>query len=100
MIGDRSALINYEKCSREHVTFVDGIKNHVLRQGTSNVGDFPGLENVLHVEDMKAHLLSISQIYDQNLMVDFDSNKCQVPNNKGKCIFKGIRSSNHYFKLI
>lgn len=33
-------------------------------------------------------------------MINFNSSKCQVFNNKGKYILKGIRPSNHYYKLI
>lgn len=61
-----------------------------LVKGTLNVEGFPRLENVLHVEDLKANLL----------MANFDGNKCQVFNNKGECIFEGTRSTNHYPKLI
>lgn len=57
------------------------------------------LENVLYVEDLKANLLSISHICDQNLIVKFVSNKCHVFNN-GKCILKGTISSNHCYQLI
>ena len=80
MTGDHNALINCEKCSREYITFVD--------------------YNVLHVENLKANLLSISQICDQNLMVNFDSSKCQVFNKKGEYILEGTRSSDHCYKLI
>lgn len=78
MIGDYSDLINYKECGWEHVTFADGIKV-VLGKGTLNIKGFPRLEIVLHVECLKANFLSISLFFfNQNLMLNFDSNKCQV----------------------
>ena len=62
MISNRSALINYQKIGRENVTFADGVKIHVLGKETLNVEGFPKLNNVLHIEDLKVNLLSISQI--------------------------------------
>ena len=64
----------------------------------SNKG-FPKLDNVLHVEDFKANLLSISQICDQNLFVNFDMNKCRVLDVNGNCILEGHRSYDHCCKL-
>ena len=66
MIGEISALINYHKVDRENVTFADGVKSRVLGKGTLNVKGFPKLDNVLHVGNLKANLLSISQICNQN----------------------------------
>ena len=80
------------------MTFTDGIKSRVLGKSKLNV-DFSKLDNVLHVEDLKANLLNISQIYDQNLFVNFDGNKCQVLNVDGNCILEGHQSSDHYYKL-
>ena len=61
MKGDSSAFITYQKVDQENITFVDAMKSRVLRKGTLNVQGFPKLDNVLHVEDLKANLLSISQ---------------------------------------
>ncbi|KAH9743540.1 hypothetical protein KPL70_003341 [Citrus sinensis] len=97
--GDRSALTNYQKLDQDNVTFADGVKSWVLRKGTLNVEGFPKLDNVLHVEDLKENLLSISQICDQNLFVNFDRNKCRVLNVDGNCILEGHQSSDHCYKL-
>ena len=97
--SDRSALTNYQKLDRENLTFVDGVKSRVLGKGTLNVEGFPKLDNVLHVEDLKANLLSISQICYQNLFVNFDRNKCCVLDVDGNCILEGHRSSDHCYKL-
>ena len=98
MTSDRSALINYQKVDLENVTFTDGMKGRVLEKGTLNVEGFPKLDNVLHVKDLKENLLSISQICDQNLFVNFDMNKCHVLNVDGNYILEGHRSSDHCYK--
>ena len=99
MTGDRSALTNYQKLDRENVTFADGVKSRVLGKGTLDVEEFSKLDNVLHVEDLKANLLSISQICDQNLFVNFDRIKCRILDVDGNCILEGYRSSDHCYKL-
>ena len=60
---------------------------------------FPKLDSVLHVEDFKANLLSISQICDQNLFVNFHRNKCRVLDVNGNYILEGHQSSYHCYKL-
>ena len=92
-------MINYQKLDRENVTFADGVKSQVLGNRTLNVEGFPKLDNVLHVEDLKANLLSISQICYQNLFVNFDRNKCRVLYVDENCILKGHRSYDHCYKL-
>ncbi|KAH9780169.1 hypothetical protein KPL71_007985 [Citrus sinensis] len=84
---------------QENVTFADGVKSQVLGKGILNVEGFPKLDNVLHVEDLKENLLSISQICDQNLFVNFDRNKCRILDVDGNCILEGHRSSDYCYKL-
>ena len=71
----------------------------MLGKGTLNVEGFPKLDNILHVEDLKANLLSISQICYQNLFVNFDRNKCRILDVDGNFISEGHRSSYHCYKL-
>ena len=71
------------------------MKSRVLGKETLNVEGFPKLDNVLHVEDLKENLLSISQICYQNLFVNFDRNKCRVLDVDGNYISEGHRSSDH-----
>ena len=65
------------------------MKSRVLRKGTLNMEGFPKLDNVQHVEDLKANLFSISQICDQHLFVNFDRNKCRVLDIDGNFILEG-----------
>ena len=54
------------------VTFGDGVTTRVLGRRTLNLDNFPQFKNVLHVDGLKANLISISQICDLNMNVNFD----------------------------
>jgi len=81
------------------VTFGDGVKGRVLRKGVLDVDGFPRLKNVLLVEGLKANLISISQLCDQDLHVKFSKNKCLVFNKSERCVMEGSRSSDNCYML-
>ena len=60
----------------------------------------PKLTNVWLVEGLKATLISISQLCDQNLLVRFTKNKCLVVVDESeKSIMKGVRSPDNCYLL-
>ena len=71
MIGDQHIFVDYKSISDGLVTFSDGITRHVLGKETFNVEGFPRLNDVLHVDRLKANLISISQLCDLKLRVNF-----------------------------
>ena len=99
MTGNRAYFINYKSCSEGHVTFGDGERSRVVGNGTLNVDGLPSLNNVLHVEGLKANVISISQLCDQNLYVQFIRDKCHLYNEVDKCVMTGLRSSDNYYLL-
>ncbi|XP_039131849.1 uncharacterized protein LOC120268581 [Dioscorea cayenensis subsp. rotundata] len=76
--GGKGFLMNYKECSIGHVTFGDGQKGQVVGKGTLMVPGYQRLKNILHVEGLRANLLSISQLCDQNLVVKFTHDRCMV----------------------
>ena len=80
------------------VTFGDGATVRVLGRGNLNVDNFPRFKNVLHVDGLKANLISINQICDLNLNVNFDREKCMVDAD-GNCILEGFKSPNNCYTL-
>lgn len=50
------------------------------------------LENVLLVDSLNANLISIGQLYDQNLFVEFIKNKCSVIDTTENRVMEGERS--------
>ena len=51
------------------------------------------------VDGLKVNLISISQLYDDNLFVQFAKGSCLVTNNSNLCIVKGKRSLDNYYPL-
>ena len=75
-------------------------KGRVFGKWTLLANGFPKLKSVLHVEGLKANLLSISQLCDQKLNVKFIKENCKVLNKTGKVVLEGSRSSDDCYKLI
>ena len=99
MIGNRNILVNYRPLSKGSVTFSDGVTTRVLGRETLNIDGFPRFKNVLHVDGLKANLISISQICDLNLNVNFNCGKCVVLDAIGKCVLQGFHSSDNCYTL-
>ncbi|KAG9446379.1 hypothetical protein H6P81_012507 [Aristolochia fimbriata] len=79
MTGSIEFLTNLQKETGGQVTFGDGGKGYVIGGGDLNVQGLPKLRDVLLVDGLIANLISISQLCDQNLYVNFtiDGCKCQ-----------------------
>ena len=71
-----------------------------MEKGTLNVERLPRLKSVLHVEGLKANLINISQLCDQNLLVKFTKNTCKVFNDSKKCVLEEARSFANCYKLL
>ena len=69
MTGNKEFLINLQPCSIDSVTFGDGGKGLVLGSGSLKVSSMPRLENVLLVKVLKANLISINQLCNDDLFV-------------------------------
>ena len=83
MIENRSIMTDYKSVSNGQATFSDRVQGRVLGNVSLNMKGFPRLENVLHVDGLKANLISINQICDLDLHVNFTREKCSVVDNLG-----------------
>ena len=61
---------------------------------------FHSFKNILHIDGLKANLISISQICDLKLDVNFNHEKYVVLDTDGKCVLEAFRSVNNYCTLI
>ncbi|XP_019190613.1 PREDICTED: uncharacterized protein LOC109185071 [Ipomoea nil] len=77
-----------------HVTFGDGGKGQIIANGTLNVHGLPKLSKVLLVQSLKANLISISQLCEDELKVEFSRESCNVFNQNHDCVMMGKRSTN------
>ena len=82
------------------MSFSDGGKLRVLGKGTLLIDGFQKLKNVLHVEGFKANLMSITQLWNQNLNVKFIKDSCKVVNKSREVVLEGSKFSNNCYKLI
>ena len=99
-IGNREFLTNLQPWSLESITFGDGGKGKVLRSVSLKVPGMPKLENVLLVDGLKVNLISISQLCDDNLFIQFTKGSHLVTNSSNSCVMEGKRSSNNCYLLI
>ena len=81
------------------VTFGGDVTARVMGRGTLNVDGFPWFKNVLHVDGLKANLISITQICDLNLNINFNCEKCVVIDAEGKRVLEGFHSPNNCYTL-
>ncbi|KAG9459176.1 hypothetical protein H6P81_003684 [Aristolochia fimbriata] len=77
MTGSSEFLRNLQKENGGQVTFGDEGKGSVIGIGELNVKGLPKLKNVLLVNGLKVNLISISQLCDQNLYVNFTKIGCK-----------------------
>ncbi|KAG9450294.1 hypothetical protein H6P81_010259 [Aristolochia fimbriata] len=100
MTGKSELLRNISYTESGQVTFGDGVKGTITGKGTLNVDGLPRLLNVLLVQGLKANLISISQLCDENLLVHFTSEKCLVADHKINLVMEGVRTGDNCYKLI
>ena len=68
------------------VTFGDGSKSIIKGIGAVDVPGLPVFEDVWYVDELKANLLSINQIFDNGLNVLFTKYECEILDGGGDCI--------------
>ncbi|MCI54222.1 gag-pol polyprotein, partial [Trifolium medium] len=60
----------------------------------------PKLDNVLLVKRLTANLISISQLCDQDMKLNFTKSECLVANEKGDVLMNGARSKDNCYLLV
>ena len=90
---NKNVLMNNESCSIWHIIFGDRQRRLVLGKGTLMMPGLLRLENVPHVNSLKANLVSIRQLYDRNLVITFTKDNCVVYDDVAQCVLTRLRSS-------
>ena len=83
MTGDKSLFKTLKEKEDVFVTFGDGSHSQVLRKGTVDIPGLPLLTNVLYIKGLKVNLLSITQICDEDFLVQFSKKGCLILNEEG-----------------
>ena len=71
MTGNKSLFKSLKEKEDGYVTFGVGSHSQVLRKGTIDIPGRPLLTDVLYIKGLKANLLSINQICDEDFLVQF-----------------------------
>ncbi|KAK2390880.1 gag-protease polyprotein [Trifolium repens] len=100
MTGEERFLVDIKSYTSSYVTFGDGVKGQIMGVGKLTNNGLPKLDNVLLVKGLRANLISISQLSDQGLKVDFSKNECLVTNDKGELLMKGARSEDNCYLWV
>jgi len=93
-------LENVRPYAKSYVTFGDGAKGKIVGIGNLVSEGSPRLDNVLLVKGLAANLISISQLCDQGLSVNFSKIECQIMDGEGKVSMKGTRSKENCYLWV
>ena len=84
MIGDKSFFTSLEDYNGGTVTFGDKSLACVKSKGSVSILGCPKLDIILYVDRLKANLLSINQIGDNEHRANFSQSLCKVINKEDK----------------
>lgn len=97
MTWEKNFLTNLKACSSEHVIYGDSDKGRIIDKGKLQYVGLPPLSDVILVEDLTVNLISISQLYDQGLNINFLKDRYLVTDSDKTLIMTGTRSYDHYY---
>lgn len=100
MTGVDKFLEDVKPYVSSYVTFGDGGTEKILGIGNLIKNGLPRLDNVLLVKGLTANLISISQLCDQGLKINFSKPECEITNEKGKVHMRGTRSKDNCYLWV
>ena len=77
-----------------------GYYTQVLGKGTVDIPRLSLLTDVLYIKGLKVNFLSITQICDENFLVQFSKKGCLILDEEGVQVLKGIRTIDNCYGLI
>ena len=83
MTGDKLLFKSLKEKEDGYVTFGDGSHSQVLGKGIIDIPRLPLLNDVLYIKGLKANLLSITQICDEDFLVQFSKKGCLILSEEG-----------------
>lgn len=95
MAGENNYLEELKLYYNSYVTFGDGARGRIKGICKLVSPGFPSLNDVLLVEELTVNLISISQLCDQDLDVNFIKSECIVSSKDQKVLMKGSRSKDN-----
>ena len=82
------------------MTFGDGSHSQVLGKGTVDILGLPLLTDVLYIKGLRVNLLSITQLCDEDFLIQFSKKGCLILNEEGVQVLKGLRTTDNCYGVI
>ena len=98
--GDKSLFKSFKEKVGDHMTFGDGSHAQVLGKGIVDIPRLPLLKDVLYIKRLKVNLLSITQICDEDFLVQFSKKGCIIINEEGIQVLEGNRTTNNCYEVV
>ena len=99
MTGHKYILSNLHISSQNSVIFGEAAKGRIIGTCSLIIPGLYRLKDVLLVEGLTVNLVSISQLFDEDLLVQFTKDKCIVHNQNHYRIIEGKRTLDNYYLL-
>ena len=100
MTGDKSLFKTLKENVGDYVTFGNGSHAQVLGKWTIKIPGLPLLKDVLYIKGLKVNLLSITQICDEDFLVQFSKKGCITINEEGIQVLEGYRTTNNCYGVV
>jgi len=99
MTGDKTLLkeVRMGKCGR--ITYGDGSQSRVIGKGIIDILGLRTSQEALYVEGLKENLLNISQLCDNDLVVQFSKKECNIFDSSGRWLMGGERTAENCYGL-
>jgi len=86
--------------TNNHVTLGNGEKGKIIGSGNLIDNGLPNLNNVLLVKGLTFNLISITQLCDQGMTVNFSKCQCIVTDEKEEVLMRGIKTKNNCYTWV
>ena len=100
MTWDKSLFRSLKEKVGDYVTFGDGSHAQVLGKGTIEISGLPLLKDVLYIKGLKANLLSITQICDEDFIVQFLKKGRTIIDEEGIQVLEGNRTTDNCYGVV
>ena len=100
MIGDKSLFKSLKEKVSDYVTFGDGSHAQVCDKGTVEIPGLPLLKDVLYIKGLKVNLLNITQICDEDFLVQFSKKGCIIIDEEGIQVLEGNRTIGDCYGVV
>jgi len=97
MTSDKTLLKDVQMGREGRITYWDGSQSKIIGKWLIDIPRLGASQEALYVE--KENLLSISQLYDNDLVVQFSKKKCNIFYSSGKWLMGGERTVDNCYGL-